>query len=137
MQKSIVEAFPAAPVSIAIVWIDMLPSDSENAARKSAGIFAKDSRLRQFYDPKQRVGKALAHGLGWSSCAWDIYLFYPKGAEWRAKPPVPATYVHQMGTHALDGHFHTGDDLVQQLHTIMASTVGAASAGPKSPGKPR
>jgi hypothetical protein len=103
VQKSVVEAFPNAPVSMAIVWIDMLPWDGERAAKKSAKILSADRRIRQFHDPEQRVGDVLAKELGWSKTAWDIYLFYPKDAEWRGKPPAPSAYAHQIGQHARDG----------------------------------
>lgn len=120
------EAFPKMDMSLAVVWMDVLPLDGEKAARKTATILAKDPRIRHFFDPERRVGKAVAKTLGWSGFAWDIYLFYPKGAAWGETPPVPWRFAHQMGSHADDDHFHVGDDLERELR----KTMGAAVAGP-------
>ena len=79
----------------------------------------------------------MAKEFGWSDTAWDIYLFYPKGAEWRGKPPAPSTYVHQLGKHSQDGQFYSGEDLVRELRRRMAATVAQASPGPKRPAKPK
>lgn len=126
-----VQAFPKADMSIAVVWMDVLPLDSEKTARKTASLMSNDPRLRHFYDPDKRVGKALAKTLKWEGYAWDIYVFYDKGAVWRgAQPPVPLEYVHQLGMYANDGHYHPGEKLTQELRKVMTRITAAPPAAP-------
>ena len=74
----------------------MMTADTYESARKAARKF-KDTRVKQFYDPKQLSGKAIARGLGHDDrVAWDFYLFYPVQSEWRELPPLPETYFHQL-----------------------------------------
>ncbi|MDQ5852244.1 MAG: hypothetical protein M3380_09265, partial [Chloroflexota bacterium] len=64
MRQSIIEGFPQATIGVGIVWINMLTGDTEAAAAESAQI-VDDARVRHFYDPEQRAGKAVAQSLGW------------------------------------------------------------------------
>ncbi|HEY2293061.1 MAG TPA: hypothetical protein VGM86_20335 [Thermoanaerobaculia bacterium] len=110
-------------MSVAVVWIDVLPLDEEATARKTAGILADDPRIRHFHDPDKLVGKAVAKSLGWRGYAYDIYLFYPKGVTWGGELPAPAQYAHQLSVHAGDDHFHTGEDLTRSLRDMMTRTL--------------
>ena len=66
--RSIIESFPDAEISIAIVRIYKLAADS----REAAGMF-NDSRGGQFYDPQQLSGQAVSDSLGWQGrIAWGI-----------------------------------------------------------------
>ena len=97
----------------------MLPGDSEITAREKAAIF-NDPRVRQFWDPGQLSGKAVAEALGYKGrVAWDIYLFYTPGSKWDEYPPEPAGWMHQISDGWADrDHFFTGDDLVEKLHDM-------------------
>lgn len=83
-------------------------------------------RVRQFYDPNQRAGKAIAESVGWKGkVAWDIYLFYPAGRSWAKRPPTPSVWMHQLGEPWADPeHYHSGDDLVQALFETMKHLIG-------------
>ena len=96
----------------------MLPGDSEVTAKEKAIIF-NDPRVRQFWDPDQRSGKAIAESLGYNGkVAWDIYLFYQPGSQWIEAPPAPVYWMHQISENwASRNHFHTGDDLLKELYT--------------------
>jgi hypothetical protein len=130
VQKTIVQAFPNAPISFAIVWADFLPSDGEKTARRAALNLAQDPRIRQFRDPHERVAHAFPASVGWTGRANDIYIFYPKRSQWRGAMPPPAAYVHQMGYHSQDGHFFTGDDLVREMRKMAAETLQKSGAKP-------
>ena len=125
MQTSIIEEFPNVEINILVVWLNMLPGDSESSAKESARIF-RDHRVRQFYDPNQYAGRAIAERVGWRGrVAWDIYLFYPPGAEWDKRPPTPSVWMHQLReTWADREHFHSGDDLVRTLFETMKRLIG-------------
>ena len=120
VQTSIINKFPAADICISIVWIKKLSGDSEQTAQTAAAMF-KDHRVAHFYDSNKRSGKAIASRLGWTGhVAWDIYLFYEAGVEWANTAPQPAYWMHQLKDSWADKtHFHTGDDLVNELHKAM------------------
>ena len=112
--RSIIESFPDAEISIAIVWINKLAADS----REAAGMF-NDPRVGQFYDPQQLSGKAVADSLGWQGrTAWDIYLFYAAGPGRLGTPTHrsmggtrPPVYRRRSGPEACceyDSAVHTG-----------------------------
>lgn len=75
-----------------VVWIPVLASDDLAAARRESERLV-DPRAPQFWDGDRELGKEVARSLGASQwTAWDIYLFYPPGAEWtdRGLPPAEA-----------------------------------------------
>jgi hypothetical protein len=59
----------------------------------------RDLSVPQFWDGDQKLGKELGRSLGapeW--IAWDIYLFYPPGAEWTDHGlPLPESALVQAG----------------------------------------
>ena len=126
MLTSIIETFPEADLSIAIVWINKIPSDSRNAAEKASRIF-NDHRICQFYDSQQLSGRAVADSLGWQGrVAWDIYLFYNTGSRWNETPPAPIDWMHQLKDPWADTERQRlGDDLVQGLGLSMTKLLGA------------
>jgi len=136
VQESIVQAFPQADVSLAVVWMDVLPLDEEATARKTAGILAEDPRIRHFHDPDKLVGKAVAKSLGWRGFAYDIYLFYPKGATWSGGLPAPSQYAHRLGAHGDDDHFHVGADLPRSLRDMIPRPVPPSPANGGHQDKP-
>jgi hypothetical protein len=94
--EGILHAFPDADLSVLVVWIAMMESDTPEAAFEASGKFS-DARVEQFFDPGCKAGKIFARSLGHDSeTAWDFYLFYPAGAEWRELPPEPHIYMHQL-----------------------------------------
>ena len=122
--KSVIESFPDANISIAIVWINKLAADSRKAAEVSAGTF-NDPRVSQFYDPRQRSGRAVADSLGWHGrVAWDIYLFYNAGNKWNETPPAPEYWMHQLtDPWANPDRLRTGEDLVRELEGSMKTLM--------------
>ena len=81
-----------------VVWIPMLDGDELPAAEKASEQFT-DVGAPQFWDSEQMLGKEVARSLGapdWT--AWDIYLFYPPGAEWTDQGlPPPEAALAQAG----------------------------------------
>ena len=57
--------------------------------------------------------------------AWDIYLFYRPGKEWKGSIPPPDEYMHQMTESEWfdPEHLHTGENLVLRLREVMSSLV--------------
>ncbi len=115
-----------------------MPGFNDN--EKTAGAIAQtlnDPRVRHYYDPASahRAGRAFAKGLiaEGAGPAWDIYFFYKKGALWGDEPPPPTAWMHQLGgrRRADPNHFHTGEDLVKELHDAMHHITGEDCALPE------
>ena len=112
--------FPKADISVSIVWVNVLKGDGMEAAQRAAGAMTADPRVRHFYDPVNRSGQAVSRSVGWKwVTAWDIYLFYEKGREWRAEPPSPTHWMHQLSYLFWETHLRTGEALVGELRTTM------------------
>ncbi len=129
MQKSVLNDFPEVDISVSIVWIQMPGfNDNEQTSRSIAGSI-DDPRVKHFDDPfpGHVVGKAFGQGRISRGPAWDIYFFYKKGQEWTDGPPEPAEWMHQLGGggRADATKFHSGQDLIDQLHEAMHQVTEA------------
>jgi hypothetical protein len=81
-----------------VVWIPMFDGDELAAADEASSRF-RDAAVPQFWDGAKKLGKEVGRSVGadgWT--AWDIYLFYPPGAEWTdAGLPAPEAALVQAG----------------------------------------
>lgn len=121
MRRAILDSYPHAAISVSIVWINMLRGDTEAAAKRSARSI-DDPRIRHFYDPEKRAGKAIAQSFGAEDkIAWDIYLFYDRGVQWVDGPPAPIDWMHQLraSSWADAARYHVGDRLAEKLRETM------------------
>lgn len=123
LRDAVLDAFPDADLHVQIVWLDMLPGDRASTAREAA-LRLGDSRVRHFHDPGRAAGRAFARGLLPVGVAWDVYLFYPAGAEWLEEPPRPVSWSHQLGRVDPE-HFHPRERLPVELHASAAALLGA------------
>lgn len=121
---TVLEVHADANISVNIVWIPMVATDSEAAAHNLNDLF-RDARVRQFWDAERACGLAFSHHVfsGWARQAfsdlshkkrsratlyvhagapleqwpaWDIVLFYEKGVEWTEHPPKPVHWACQQ-----------------------------------------
>ena len=68
----------------------MLDSDDRADAEEQSAQFA-DVKVPQFWDGKKLLGWEVSRSFGMNDrAAWDIYLFYPPGAEWTDAGLPPA-----------------------------------------------
>lgn len=132
VEKEITQRYGPDRVAALVVWIPMIPSDNEKAARESAAIFPAD-RAVQFYDAKQEVGwgysrntyagfitrarKSLPEGHPLAETfenrsqekrpQWDLYMLYAPGVRWDTKqgPPMPTHWIRHVGR--MDGEKST------------------------------
>jgi hypothetical protein len=75
----------------------MVDSDARDAAVAMTSTYA-DQPIPQFWDGERLLGFEVSRSLGIETdrAAWDIYLFYPPGAEWTdAGLPPPAKVIAQ------------------------------------------
>jgi len=129
VHDAILRDFPDADISVSVIWIDMLPTDSRLAAEKMAESI-RDPRVRHFHDPRTHsAGRAFAPGLIRRGPAWDIYLFYDKNAEWAEAPPNPVEWWHQLGGNdRADPTRYAAGILAERLHESVHSVTGAKCA---------
>ena len=83
-----------------IVWIQILPGDSGDAAARSAAeLLPDDPRVTSYWDADQALGVDLGKTLAIpaqslpSAVAWDVYLVYPPGVAWGS---APVFWMHQL-----------------------------------------
>jgi hypothetical protein len=105
----------------------MLPLDNAATASTMA-LGMRAATVRNFHDPEKRACRAIAQSLGGQDAlAWDVYLFYAKGAQWDTTPPTPVRWAHQLSASWADPARHRwGDDLVDELRQAM-SQLGSLS----------
>jgi len=116
---------------VAVVWIDMLPSDGEDAARRAQRLL-DDPRVTHFRDPDQHAGRAWAGVLGLPNVAWDVYLLFDERVEWGDSAPVPREWFHQLGGERADpARRRTAHALAEALHG-----AGRAAGWPVAPEAP-
>jgi hypothetical protein len=82
-----------------VVWIPMLDADELPDADEASARF-RGLAVPQFWDGSKRLGKEVGRSIGapeWT--AWDVYLFYPPGAEWTdaGLPPPEAALAQAAG----------------------------------------
>lgn len=128
MQESILKKFPDTDVSVSIIWIEMLPTDSRAAAENMAASI-HDSRVVHYFDPRgaRLAGDAFAEGIirDGAGPAWDVYFFYDKNAEWHDAPPRPAEWWHQLsGGKRADPTRFAGGIVGEKLHDALHRLTG-------------
>lgn len=97
VRKTIVDDPKAASIPTIVAWIPMLDGDDRDAAVAMTSTFA-DKSIPQFWDGERLLGFEVSHSLGIATehASWDIYMFYPPGAEWTdAGLPQPEKVIVQ------------------------------------------
>lgn len=123
MQEWILQGFPNADIQVSVIWIEMLPTDSREAAQRMTDQMT-DARVSHYFDPRAThlAGRALEHGIirEGRGPAWDVYLFYGPEAEWRDEPPMPVDWWHQLGGgQRADASRFAGGVVGEKLHATM------------------
>lgn len=130
VEREILAKYPAARVCASVVWIPMLESDNESAARRATGIIAR-TNASHFYDSAQAVGWAYHRGAfhdmerrakvalpaghwlfdAWAEHGedrpqWDLYMLYAPGVRWSehgTEPPMPTAWIRHVGRNGEGG----------------------------------
>ncbi len=124
MLQSVIEEYPDTDISVNVVWVPMLESDNEAAAREMSKMFT-DPRVHQFWDPDRRSGTAYSKDVypnyvrdmiaslppdDWlakmmkdrgerppeNAPLWDVAFFYKAGPTWQDRPPIPVSFIKQL-----------------------------------------
>ena len=138
VRDSILRAFPDTDIRLSVIWIEMLPTDDFDAARRMADQMI-DPRVRHYFDPERThlAGKALASGIiqEGRGPAWDVYLFYDGEAEWGDRPPMPVEWCHQLsGGQRADPSRFAGGVVGERLREAMHELTRTGGCSPRIPG---
>ena len=82
-------------MSVYAVWVPILQSDGERAV-PTALKKMPDERVKHYWDGKGELPETFKRVLQINQAAWDVYLIYPRDAEWKDEPPMPAYWMHQL-----------------------------------------
>lgn len=115
---------------VAVVWIHMLPSDNEAAARRARALL-DDPRVTHFHDPDRHAGRSWSGPLDLASTAWDVYLLFDGRGGWRDPAPGPDAWFHQLGGEGDPERYRTGHSLAASLYH-----AGAELGWPVAPEPP-
>jgi hypothetical protein len=99
VQKQAIARIKGDQLKVYVVWISRFPGDSLKAAQAATELVS-DKRALHFWDGTGAVGKLYGNAVKLPQAkkfAWDIYFVFEPQAEWKADPPMPAFWMHQLG----------------------------------------
>lgn len=102
-------------VKIYSVWVPILPSDGEFAVGRATK-YLPDDRVTHYWDAQGELVRGFAPVLAVPK-AWDVYLLYDRGAEWKDMAPKPGFWQEQLGISEetqLDG-----DKLTAEMNRLL------------------
>ncbi|MBA3355712.1 MAG: hypothetical protein H0U18_07190 [Pyrinomonadaceae bacterium] len=79
-----------------------------------------DSQVVFFWDVKGELARSYSPVLKLKAGqpAWDVYMAFDRAAEWKAEPPVPNYWMHQLGGVAPEWRLN-GDTLAAEIKKIL------------------
>lgn len=107
VQQDVLSKIKSGRLRVHIVWTKVLAGDSVNSAREAVRL-APDKRVSHYWDSDQSLGRAYGLVLKlpkMRKLAWDVYLVFNDGTEWKETLPQPGYWMHQLGKdeRVLDG----------------------------------
>ncbi|MGI8783780.1 MAG: hypothetical protein ACR2L2_09060 [Acidobacteriota bacterium] len=108
-----------ADLRVYSVYVPILKADVESSV-PAATARLSDERVTFFWDGNGELVEAYARvmKLGAGQPAWDIYFVFDRGIEWKAEPPVPTYWMHQL---KLDPDRRLdGDKLAAEINKLLA-----------------
>lgn len=101
------------------VWEPILRTDDARSSRKATTLLP-DSRVRHFWTATQDLGELFQTTIDLTTePAWDVYLVYPRGVEWKGeRPPRPAYFMHQLTGRLPEDRMLDGDILAERLEAL-------------------
>jgi len=115
------ESIDSKNLKLYVVWEPILSADNERWARKSTTLL-DDPRVEHFWIDSQDVGEAFQEPIMLQAePAWDVYLAYPGGVEWKSSsPPKPEYFQHQLGGRLPKAQQLDGAALAKRLEAMLA-----------------
>ena len=79
-----------------------------------------DTRVHQYWDAKAELSRAYSPILKAEGVAWDVYLLFDRGTEWKDRPPVPVFVMDKIGLP--NGKRLDGAELAKELSALRNSS---------------
>lgn len=97
MHEAVFEGIASEKLRGYAVWEPILRTDNLRGARKATTMLP-DPRVQHYWITGREMGEVFQSPLGLKDqVAWDVYLVYPPGVEWKGKrPPMPSYFMHQL-----------------------------------------
>jgi hypothetical protein len=98
VQREVLAKLSSPDVRAYVVWVPMsrgMERDVPNATKE-----VSDPRARHYWDGEGQLTAGYRDVLrAFIEPVWDTYVLYGKDARWEtARPPVPAYWMHQLGS---------------------------------------
>jgi len=117
-REQILETLNSDNVKVFVVWTPVLREDDRKTANEATQLIG-NNRVQQFWDDDKSLGLSFGKIVTLPrerTLAWDVYLLFDPGAEWRDEPPVPADWMHQLG---IDERTLDGDQLRTSVEELL------------------
>ena len=121
MQEAVFKGIAAESLRAYAVWEPILRTDEVRAARKATDMLP-DRRVRHYWTLTPHVGEIFEPALSLRGTpAWDVYLLYAPGVEWKGRtPPRPGYFMHQL--HQLPANrYLDADTLAARIRGMLTS----------------
>jgi hypothetical protein len=121
VHEQVLDVVPSESLAVLVIWEPVLRSDDERASRRATTLF-DDARVTHYWAPTLALGELFQPLIGLQTePAWDVYLLYPHGTVWsEVAPPVPHSFMHQLGGRLPDEHRLDGSELKRRLRGLLA-----------------
>lgn len=99
VEKESLSRIDSDKLKVYVVWIKRFPGDSAKAAEEATELVL-DKRALHFWDGSGALGKQYGKVVQLPNAkkfAWDVYFVFEPGTEWKADPPMPSYWMHQLG----------------------------------------
>lgn len=128
IQTKVLEQIKNDDLRIYTVYLPILQNDQESSV-PSALKSLPDTRVRFYWDEKGILAKDYAPVLQLpeGQPAWDLYLAFPRQAEWKDAPPTPEFWMHQLRSQSLARRLD-GTKFAEETKRLL-------QAGKKEPGR--
>ncbi|MBX5477620.1 MAG: hypothetical protein IRZ19_00980 [Pyrinomonas methylaliphatogenes] len=97
LRDKVLAKIKSEDLRIYVVWEPCLPTDDEMKVPAAAARL-NDARVRHYWDARGELRGVYQRLMKMSEPAWDVYYVYDRDVEWRAEPPTPNYYMHQLRT---------------------------------------
>jgi len=130
IQHHILDSIKDPNLRVYVVWEAVAPPDTREKALQSAALIA-DPRVLQLWSPDRFAGKTFQKAVGLEGMpAFDVFLLFDRGREWKESPPVIDSFMHNLPSHPelpQDRRLN-GARLAEELSGILARAGKAGKA---------
>lgn len=119
MQGEVLERVKSENLAVFVVWEQILRTDGKVPARRATSL-VPDPRAVHYWTDDSDVGRAFQRALNLDEAAWDVYLLYPPGVEWKGPAaPAPLFFMHQLTGRLPDELLLDGDVLAEKTEAVI------------------